>query len=83
MPLRPIDKPFRMTITNIYEAQTGKLRGHCLSGKVEGGVLRKDEKLVILPLDTQCLIKEILINGEKMKDASVGDNIDVQIKLID
>jgi hypothetical protein len=29
------------------------------------------------------LIKEILINGEKMKDAAVGDNIDVQIKLID
>lgn len=57
MPPRPIDKPFRMTITNIFESQFGKLRGHCLSGKVEGGVLKKDEKLIILPLDTQCLVK--------------------------
>lgn len=83
MPPRPIDKPFRMTITNIFESQYGKLKGHCLSGKVEGGVIKKDEKLIILPLDTQCLIKEILINNEKVREAVVGDNIDLQIKLID
>lgn len=83
MPPRPIDKPFRMTITNIFESQFGKLRGHCLSGKVEGGVLKKDEKLIILPLDTQCLVKEILISNEKAREAVVGDNIDLQIKLID
>ena len=34
MPPRPIDKPFRMTITNVYEPQFGKLTGHCLSGKI-------------------------------------------------
>jgi elongation factor 1 alpha-like protein len=83
MPPRPIDKPFRMTITNIFESQYGKLKGHCLSGKVEGGVLKKDEKLIILPLDTQCLVKEILINNEKVREAVVGDNIDLQVKLID
>jgi hypothetical protein len=34
MPPRPIDKPFRMTITNVYDSQYGKIRGYCLSGKV-------------------------------------------------
>ena len=34
MPPRPIDKPFRMTITNVFEPQFGKLSGHCLSGKI-------------------------------------------------
>lgn len=38
---------------------------------------------MILPLDTQCLVKEILVGGEKAKEAVVGDNIDIQIKLID
>lgn len=83
MPPRPIDKPFRMTITNVYEPQFGKLTGHCLSGKVEGGHLKKDEKLIILPLDSQCIVKDILVNGEKAREAVIGDNIDVQIKLIE
>ena len=34
MPPRPIDKPFRMTITNVFEPHFGKLTGHCLSGKI-------------------------------------------------
>ena len=34
MPPRPIDKPFRMTITNVYEPNFGKLNGHCIAGKV-------------------------------------------------
>jgi translation elongation factor EF-1alpha len=72
-----------MTITNIYESNVGKLKGHCLSGKVEGGVMKKDEKLLILPLNTQFLVKEILLNHEKVKEAVVGDNIDIQIKMID
>ena len=46
-------------------------------------MIKKDEKVVILPLDTQCLIKEILINNEKVKEAVVGDHIDLQVKLID
>ena len=83
MPPRPIDKPFRMTISNVYEPHFGKLNGHCIAGKIEGGHLRKDDKLVILPLDTQCLVKDILVNGEKAKEAVVGDNIDIQIKLIE
>lgn len=83
MPPRPIDKPFRMTITNVYEPHFGKLNGHCIAGKVEGGHLKKDDKLVILPLDTQGLVKDILVNGEKTREAVVGDNIDIQIKLID
>jgi len=28
-------------------------------------------------------VKDILVNGEKTREASIGDNIDVQIKLIE
>jgi translation elongation factor EF-1alpha len=42
LPFRPIDKPLRVNITNFYESPGGKIKGHCISGKIEGGVLRKD-----------------------------------------
>lgn len=42
LPIRPLNKPLRINITNFYESPMGKLKGHCLSGKIEGGVLRKD-----------------------------------------
>lgn len=45
----------------------GKLKGHCLSGKIEGGVITKDSKLVILPQDCQCVVKDILLGNEKVK----------------
>ena len=83
MPPRPIDKPFRMTITNVYESHFGKLNGHCLSGKIEGGTLKKDEKLVIMPLESQCVVKDLLVGGEKAREAVVGDNIDIHVKMID
>lgn len=57
LPTRPLNKPLRVNITNFYESPMGKLKGHCISGKIEGGVLRKDEKYVILPQDCQCIVK--------------------------
>lgn len=57
LPIRPLNKPLRVNITNFYESPIGKLKGHCISGKIEGGVLKKDEKYVILPQDCQCIVK--------------------------
>lgn len=72
-----------MSITNFYESDFGKLKGHCISGKIESGVLKKDDKLLILPQNTQCIVKDILNNNEKVKRAIVGDNVDILIKLLD
>lgn len=83
IPVRPIDKPLRVNITNFYESTIGKLKGHCISGKIEGGMLKKDDKLVILPQNCQCIVKDILLNNEKVKEAVVGDNVDIQLKLIE
>jgi translation elongation factor EF-1alpha len=45
-------------------------------------VLQKDEKYVILPQDCQCIVKDIMIGNDKVKEAVVGDNVEIQIKLI-
>jgi elongation factor 1 alpha-like protein len=83
LPVRPLNKPFRMSINNFYESDFGKLKGHVLTGKIEGGVLKKDDKLLILPQNTQCFVKDIVKNDEKVKRAIVGDHVDVLIKLLD
>ncbi len=75
MPVRPINKPLRVNITNFYESPMGRIKGHCISGKIEGGVMKKDEKVVILPQNCQCIIKDILVGNEKVKEAKVGDNV--------
>ena len=72
-----------MSINNFYDSEFGKLKGHVLTGKIEGGVLKKDDKLLILPQNTQCIVKDILKNDEKVKRAIVGDHVDVLIKLLD
>ena len=63
LPIRPVDKPFRMNITNFYDAPIGKLKGHCISGKIEGGILKKDDKYVILPQNCQVVVKDILVGN--------------------
>ena len=34
-------------------------------------------------MNSQVIVKEIILSGEKVKSATVGDNIECQIKLID
>jgi len=81
VPQRDVNRPLRLNINNYYHAQTGKIIGHCLSGKVEGGVLQKDNTYVIMPHGVVCQAKEILKEGTKIKYAQVGENIDASIKL--
>ena len=75
LPARPVNKPLRINITNFYESPIGKLKGHCISGKIEAGVIKKDEKYVILPQDCQCIVKEILVGSDKAREGVVGDNV--------
>jgi hypothetical protein len=38
---------------------------------------------VILPQNCQCIVKDIVLNEEKVREASVGDNVDIQLKLLE
>ncbi len=41
IPDRDIEKPFRMSINNYYQSNQGKMKGFCLSGKIESGIIQK------------------------------------------
>lgn len=57
IPLRDINKPMRLGVSNCYQSNAGKLKGLCLSGKVEGGVISLKQKYVILPKGIACNVK--------------------------
>lgn len=57
IPQRDINKPLRLCVSNCYQSNAGKLKGLCLSGKLEGGVIMLKQKYVILPKGIPCSIK--------------------------
>lgn len=42
-------KPLRFTILNRFHQNEGKLRGTCLFGKLNSGIIEKNKMYVILP----------------------------------
>ena len=57
IPQRDINKPLRLGVTNCYQSNAGKLKGLCVSGKIEGGVIALKQKYVIHPKGIPCTIK--------------------------
>lgn len=51
---RPIDKPFKMSISDIFKGQTS---GIYLYGKIDYGFVETNQKLLILPNNDFCTIK--------------------------
>lgn len=56
-----------------------KNKGLVVQGKVEGGVIYEKSKALIMPQGLIVTVKEISRDGLKVKQAKVGENIDVAI----
>lgn len=77
---RDHDKPFRMTISDVYQDER---LGLAVGGKVEAGVLAGRDKLLVMPIGEICTVKNISRHGERVDWASAGDNVDVGLLDID
>ena len=56
-PVRAMEKPFRLAISDIFRAQTGS--GFSVSGRVEAGVVMKDDKVLVSPLNEIGTVKSV------------------------
>merc|ERR1719295_688862 len=56
-PLRAMEKPFRLAISDIFRAQTGS--GWSVSGRVEAGAVMKDDKVLVSPLNEVGVVKSV------------------------
>lgn len=75
-PDRPISKPFRLSLSDIFKGVTS---GICIGGRVEAGAVQVGQKLVILPASELCVVKAISIDDMSVTAAFVGDHISLTI----
>lgn len=77
---RPIDSPFRLSISDIYKSQT---TGLTAAGKIESGTISVNDKVLIMPIRELCTIKQIYRHKEAVKTAYAGDNVDLSLAGVD
>ena len=76
-PPRPVDKPFRMPIQDVFTI-TGV--GTVVVGRVETGVLKVGDKVVIMPPAKVGDVRSIETHHIKLNEAKPGDNIGVNVR---
>ncbi len=76
-PERPINKPLRIPIEAVY---TIKGVGLVPVGKVESGVLRTGDTVVVMPVGKKGEVKSIEMHHKRIPEALPGDNIGFNLK---
>lgn len=72
-----IDKPFRLPIQKVYSI---KGVGTVVTGRVESGVLKTGDDVLILPLGKKSKAFSIEMHHERLEEAKPGDNVGVNVK---
>ncbi len=80
IPPKPTDKPLRIPIQDAYRI---KGTGVVPVGRVETGILKKGDKIVIMPTGFQGEIRSIEMHHEEIPQAEPGDNIGFSIRGIE
>ncbi|MFA5484781.1 MAG: translation elongation factor EF-1 subunit alpha [Candidatus Pacearchaeota archaeon] len=80
-PEKPVSLPMRMPIQDVYEI-TGI--GTVPVGKVETGIMKVGQKIVVLPgrsgTGVQGEVRSIEAHHEQLKEAEAGDNVGVNLR---
>ncbi|MFB6470032.1 MAG: translation elongation factor EF-1 subunit alpha [Vulcanisaeta sp. AZ3] len=79
-PPRPVDKPFRLPIQDAYSI-TGA--GTVIVGRVETGVLKVGDRVVVMPPAKVGDVRSIETHHMKLEDAKPGDNIGINVRGIE
>jgi elongation factor 1-alpha len=76
-PPKPIDKPFRLPVQDVYSI-TGV--GTVPVGRVETGVVKVGDKVVIAPVNLTAEVKSIEMHHTPIEKAIPGDNIGINLR---
>ncbi|MBD3213562.1 MAG: translation elongation factor EF-1 subunit alpha [Candidatus Lokiarchaeota archaeon] len=77
LPEKPVDKPLRVPIQDAYRI---KGTGVVPVGRVETGVLKKGDQILIQPTGYKGEIRSIEMHHEEIPEAEPGDNIGFSIR---
>ncbi|MFX1490275.1 MAG: EF-Tu/IF-2/RF-3 family GTPase, partial [Promethearchaeota archaeon] len=77
LPEKPLDKPLRVPIQDSYRI---KGTGVVPVGRVETGVLKQGDKIIIMPTGFKGEIRTLEMHHEQIPQAEPGDNIGMSIR---
>ncbi|MEM0086980.1 MAG: translation elongation factor EF-1 subunit alpha [Candidatus Micrarchaeaceae archaeon] len=80
VPEKPLNKPLRLPIQDVYSIQGF---GTVPVGRVETGVMKPGDQIVIMPGGFKTDVKSIEMHHQQLQKAEPGDNIGFNIKGID
>nr|XP_018908154.1 PREDICTED: HBS1-like protein [Bemisia tabaci] len=79
-PERSIEKPFRMTVNDIYKG-TGS--GFCVSGQIETGALLVNDKVLVQPQNELASVKGLTIDELPIQTVYAGDSVSITLANFD
>jgi elongation factor 1-alpha len=77
IPSKPTDKPLRLPIQDVYSISGF---GTVPVGKVESGVMKPGDDVIIMPSNIKTQIKTIEMHKQSMAKAEPGDNVGFNLK---
>lgn len=79
-PAKPIDKPLRLPIQEIFNI---KGQGTVPVGRVESGVIKPGQQIIVMPENVTGEVKSIEMHHQQLTQAIPGDNIGFLVKGIE
>ncbi len=80
VPAKPTDKPLRLPIQDVYSISGF---GTVPVGRVETGVMKPGDMIIIMPPGIKTEVKSIEMHHQQLQKAEPGDNIGFNIKGVD
>jgi elongation factor 1-alpha len=80
VPVKPLDKPLRLPVQDVFSISGF---GTVPVGRVETGVLKVGDPIIIMPSGVKTDVKSIEMHHQQMQKAEPGDNIGFNIKGVD
>ncbi len=80
VPEKPVDKPLRLPIQDVYSIAGF---GTVPVGKVETGVMKPGDQVIIMPSGVKTEIKSIEMHHQQLQKAEPGDNVGFNVKGVD
>ncbi len=81
LPKRSMNKPLRVCIYDYFKQTEGNLIGDCVQAKIESGIIKDRDSLILMPLNQLVTVKAIEISKKKVPVAHPGDLCEISLNL--
>lgn len=79
-PERPVDKPFRLSVSDVFKSATG---GFSIAGQINAGYIRPGDKVMVMPAAILAGVKSVMVDDLPFQIAFAGDRASFTLTNID